>query len=138
LASVDLDQTSAAPVDADQREVLARYVDAFERYDIERIVALLRDDVAFSMPPFDLWLRGPVEVGRWLVGQGAGCAGSRLLATSANGCAAFGSYKPAGPGRWEPFALQVLEVTDGVVVGWHNFLYPELFAAFGLPSHLED
>ena len=72
---------------------LARYVDAFERYDITSLVALLHDDAVMSMPPYDFWLRGPVEMGRWFLGQGAGCRGSRLVATAANGCAAFGSYR---------------------------------------------
>jgi RNA polymerase sigma-70 factor (ECF subfamily) len=90
------------------------------------------------MPPYELWLRGPDEIARWLLGQGIGCKGSRLVATAANGCAAFGSYRPASPGRHEPFALQVIEVTDGRISGFHNFLYPELFEAFGLPAHLES
>jgi RNA polymerase sigma-70 factor (ECF subfamily) len=137
LEGLDLDATDAAPVDAAQQELLARYVDAFERYDITSLVTLLHDDVAFSMPPFPLWLRGPVEVSRWLLGQGAGCRGSRLVATAANGCAAFGSYKPAGSGGYEPFALQVIETSGGRITGFHNFLYPELFAAFGLPARLE-
>ena len=64
-------------------------------------------------------------------------ADSRLLATSANGCSAFGGYRPAGPGIHEPFAIQVLEVSGGRISGLHNFLYPELFAAFGLPPRIE-
>ena len=89
------------------------------------------------MPPYSLWLRGPEQISAWLLGQGAGCKGSRLVATRANGCAAFGSYRPAGPGLHKPFALQVIEITDGRVTGIHNFLYPEIFAAFGLPPRLE-
>src|SRR6266542_4245331 len=124
-------------LDAGQQELLARYVDAFERYDITAFVSLLHEDATFSMPPHPMWLRGPTEVSRWLLGQGLGCRGSRLVATTANGCAAFGSYRSAGPGVHEPFALQVIEITDGRVTGIHNFLYPEIFAAFGLPSRLE-
>jgi RNA polymerase sigma-70 factor (ECF subfamily) len=137
LAAVDLDAMDPTPADADQRELLARYVDAFERYDISSLVALLHDDATFSMPPYSLWLRGPLQVSRWLLGQGAGCRGSRLVATSANGGVAFGSYRPAGPGSHEPFAVQVLEVSGTRISGWHNFLYPELFAAFGLPPRLQ-
>jgi RNA polymerase sigma-70 factor (ECF subfamily) len=127
-----------SPLDEDKQEVLARYVDAFERYDVESLVALLHDDVVFDMPPFELWLEGPGEVRTWLHGQGAGCEGSRLIATAANGCAAFGSYKPSPRGGHEPFAIQVIEVAGGRVVAWHNFLYSELFAAFGLPDRLDD
>ena len=137
LGAVDHENARPPQVDAEQQELLARYVDAFERYDVTSLVSLLHEDATFSMPPHALWLRGPVEVGHWLLGQGIGCRGSRLLATSANGCAAFGSYKPAGPGVLQPFALQVIEVTGDRISGWHNFLYPELFAAFGFPPSLE-
>jgi RNA polymerase sigma-70 factor (ECF subfamily) len=102
------------------------------------LAKLLRDDVVISMPPHDLWLRGTDNVIGWMVGPGHACAGSKLLPVAANGTAGFGSYKPAGPGRWEPWALQVIEVKDGRISGHHNFLYPELFAEFGLPPFLED
>ncbi len=137
LAAADLDASSRTPVDPAQQELLARYVDAFERYDIPSLVSLLRDDVEFSMPPYQLWLRGPLEVGRWMLGQGVGCRGSRLVATSANGSAAFGSYRPAEPGVHLPWAIQVLEISGGQITGLHNYLYPELFPAFGLPIRLE-
>jgi RNA polymerase sigma-70 factor (ECF subfamily) len=90
------------------------------------------------MPPYDLWMQGPDEIVGWMLGPGRGCEGSKLLATSANGTAAFGSYRPAAPGRWEPWALQVIEVRDGAISGHHSFLYPELFAEFGLPPVLTD
>ncbi|MCU1353945.1 MAG: sigma-70 family polymerase sigma factor [Acidimicrobiales bacterium] len=143
-ARATLDTTDAAelttpPTDPGQRELLDRYVQAFEAYDITSLVALLHDDATFCMPPFALWLRGPVEVGRFLVGTGAGCRGSRLVPTAANGCAAFGSYKPVAPGVHEPWALQVLEVSGGRISGWHNFLdAAALFPAFGLPLRLEQ
>jgi RNA polymerase sigma-70 factor (ECF subfamily) len=137
LGAIDLDATPPQ-IDDDQQELLARYVAAFERYDMNSLVSLIHEDATFSMPPYALWLRGPAEVEGWLLGQGAGCRGSRLLATSANGCPAFGSYRPAGPGVHEPFALQVLELSGGRITGWHNFLYPELFPAFGLPLRLES
>jgi RNA polymerase sigma-70 factor, ECF subfamily len=138
LAAADLDDAAPSPVDAEQQALLARYVAAFESYDIESLVALLHEDATFSMPPYALWLRGPEQVAAWLLGQGFGCKGSRLVATSANGCAAFGSYRQVGPGVHEPFALQVLEVSGGRIVAWQNFLYPELFPAFGLPTRLES
>jgi RNA polymerase sigma-70 factor (ECF subfamily) len=137
LASVDVEAARPGPDDADQQALLARYVDAFERYDMESLVSLIHEDATFSMPPFALWLRGPVQVEGWLQGQGFGCKGSRLVATRANGCPAFGSYKPAGDGVWLPFALQVLEISGGKITAWQNFLYPELFGFFGLPDRLE-
>jgi RNA polymerase sigma-70 factor, ECF subfamily len=135
LADRDVD-ASPQSVDDEQQELLARYVDAFERYDIDSLVTLLHDDAVQSMPPYALWLRGRDEMGKWYLGQGIGCKGSRLLATAANGCPAFASYRPQGPGIWEPFALQIIETSGGRISAIHNFLYPELFPAFGLPTRL--
>jgi RNA polymerase sigma-70 factor (ECF subfamily) len=136
LEDVNLDDTDSVSMDPEQQELLARYVAAFEAYDISSLVSLLHEDATFSMPPHELWLRGTDEIAKWYVGQGIGCEGSRLIATAANGCAAFGSYKPSGHGTLEPFALQVIEVSGGRISGLHHFLYPELFAAFGLPDRL--
>ena len=136
LADHDVGEGRPAPVDDEQQALLARYVDAFERYDIESLVALLHEDAVQSMPPFELWLRGRVEIGRWFLGQGIGCKGARLVPTRANGCPAFGSYRVTASGTHEPFAIQVLEISDGRITGFHNFLYPELFPAFGLPTEL--
>jgi RNA polymerase sigma-70 factor, ECF subfamily len=137
LDALDLDTSGSTAVGEQQQELLARYVDAFERYDITALVALLHEDANFSMPPYELWLRGPVEVSGWLLGQGIGCKGSRVLTTQANGGAAYGAYRPAGPNRHEPFALAVLEFDGDRISGIHNFLYPEIFAEFGLPAVLE-
>jgi RNA polymerase sigma-70 factor (ECF subfamily) len=75
-------------------------------------------------------------MGRWFLGQGVGCRGSRLVPTAANGCAAFGSYRPDADGVHRPFAVQVIEISGGRIVGHHNFLDTNLFAAFGLPARL--
>jgi RNA polymerase sigma-70 factor (ECF subfamily) len=135
IADCDVD-VMPRQVDPDQQELLARYVDAFERYDIDSLVSLLHDDAVQSMPPYALWLQGRDEIGKWYVGQGIGCKGSRLLPTAANGCPAFASYRPTEPGVWEPFAIQVIEASEGRISAIHNFLYPELFPAFGLPTRL--
>ena len=137
LATLQVDQLDTT-VDPEHEALLNRYVDAFERYDMTALAELLRDDVIISMPPHDLWLQGTNEVIGWMVGPGHACAGSKLLPVLANGTAGFGSYKSAGPGRWEPWAMQVIEVKDGGISGHHNFLYPELFAEFGLPPFLEE
>jgi RNA polymerase sigma-70 factor, ECF subfamily len=127
---------SPAPMDDAQRALLERYVDAFERYDIESLVTLLHDDATLSMPPYALWLRGRTEISRWMLGPGIGCRGSRMVATSANGSPAFGQYRPSGPGgRHEPWALQVLETSAGGITGINAFLdTPRLFPLFGLPD----
>ena len=136
LAERDVGAASP-PVDTEQGELLARYVDAFERYDIDSLVTLLHEDAVQSMPPYALWLQGRDEMGKWYLGQGIGCRRSRLVPTAANGRPAFASYRPKGPGVWEPFALQVIETSGGRISAIHNFLYPELFPAFGLPTRLE-
>lgn len=139
-SSTATDPAAAGSIDSEHQALLARYVDAFERYDIDSLVSLIHEDATFTMPPFELWLRGTPDIARWYLGQGRDCRGSRLIATSANGCAAFGAYKPRGPGRLVPFALQIIEMSDGKITGLHHFLepgLPGLFAEFGLPPHLE-
>ncbi len=138
MADSNLDATDVRTADPEQEALLARYVDAFERYDVTELVALLRDDAVLSMPPYDLWLRSPLEIGRWFLGQGIGCRGSRLVATAANGSYAFGSYRPDPEGGHSPWAIQIIETSGERIVGHHNFLDTELFAAFGLPARLDD
>ncbi len=124
------------PLDAEQRDLLARYVDAFQRYDMESLTALLHEDATQTMPPYELWLRGREEILRFWAGPGAPCRGSWLTPTVANGLPAFGQYRPSGPGgSYEPWALQVLEISDGWIVGFNAFLDTErLFPLFGLPA----
>jgi RNA polymerase sigma-70 factor (ECF subfamily) len=141
MASLPADMSPRAldPYDAD---LLARYVDAFERYDIETLVTLLHDDAIQSMPPFELWIRGARDIGAWMVEPGpSACRGSRLLPTAANGCPAFGQYRRDPAGGYTPWALQVLEISGGRIAEmtfFLSFLDPErLFPAFGLPLHLD-
>jgi RNA polymerase sigma-70 factor (ECF subfamily) len=148
LALEDAD-APARPSDEDERRLLEQYLEAFAEYDIDRIVALLRYDVVFDMPPLALWLRGTDDVAHFMAGPGAACRGSKLIAVAANGCPSFASYKPdAETGAWLPWSLTVLEpagVGDGAdapaVAGVHNFLQPflpSLFRTFGLPDRLTD
>jgi RNA polymerase sigma-70 factor (ECF subfamily) len=131
--------TTPAELGEAERELLARYVKAFEAYDMEALTSLIREDATQSMPPFDLWLRGREDILTWWVGPGAGCRGSRLLPTvTANGSPAYGQYKPAPDGGYEPWALQVLELDAGRVVEFTFFLDTEtVFPLFGLPARLE-
>ncbi|CAN5626745.1 sigma-70 family RNA polymerase sigma factor [soil metagenome] len=126
------------PMDEAQRALLARYVDAFERYDLDSLTSLLHEDATWSMPPYELWLRSHVDIRRWCLGPGIGCRGSRLVATVANGAPAFGQYKPGGPeGSFEPWSLQVLEVSGDRISGISFFLdTASLFPLFGLPLRL--
>lgn len=144
--SLEDDSAPARPDAEDERKLLEQYLEAFAEYDIDRIVALLRYDVVFDMPPLPLWLRGAEEAGRFMLGPGAGCAGSKLVALTANGSPAFASYKPdpERSGIWTPWSITILDTSrdddDRVEVsGVHNFLapfMPTLFPAFGLPGRL--
>lgn len=126
-----------APMDDEHRALLERYVTAFQDYDIESLVALLHEDATMSMPPYDLWLHGQSDIGRWFTGLGSECRGSRLVAVAANGSPAFGQYRPSGPGgSFEPWALQVIEMSGGQITGINSFLDTQrLFPMFGLPAH---
>ncbi|MDP9145025.1 MAG: sigma-70 family RNA polymerase sigma factor [Actinomycetota bacterium] len=123
------------PMDDEQQVLLARYVDAFERYDLDSLVSLLHEDAVQSMPPYELWLKGHDDIRAFFLGTGIGCRGSVVVATvAANGLPAFGQYKPAPAGGVEPWALQVLEISEGRIAGLNFFLDTErLFPLFGLP-----
>ena len=88
------------------------------------------------MPPYALWLRGREDILKWWLGPGAGCRGSRLVPTSANGSPAFAQYRPSGPGgAHRPWALQVLRTSGDRIVELTFFLSTEsLFPLFGLPE----
>jgi RNA polymerase sigma-70 factor, ECF subfamily len=134
------DTDAAAPMDPDQNELLARYVEAFQNYDLDALTALIRDDASQSMPPFDMWLSGRDDIFEWWFGPGIGCRGSRVIPVeSANGSLAFGQYKPSESGSgYDPWALQVLEIADGKIVQLTFFLSTErLFPLWGLPPRLE-
>ena len=123
----------------DEVQLLDRYVDAFQNYDVDALVSLLREDATLSMPPYTLWLRGPATIREWLLGRGAGCRGSRLVPTQASGAPSFGQYRPAPGGGHAPWALIVLELERDRIVSWNSFLDTEkLFPLFGLPPRLPD
>ena len=130
---------TAPTVDEADADLLARYVEAFQAYDMEALTALIKEDAVQSMPPFDLWLRGREDIFTWWLGPGIGCRDSRVIpTTSANGSPAFGQYKPSPDGGYDPWALQVLELADGRIVELTFFLETEtLFPLFGLPLRLD-
>jgi RNA polymerase sigma-70 factor, ECF subfamily len=141
LASSDMTAaTTPAQLDEADRALLARYVEAFERYDMDALTSLIQEDAQQSMPPYDLWLRGRDDIFTWWFGPGAGCRGSRVIPTiAANGSPAFGQYKPSEDGGYEPWALQVIEIDGGQIVELTFFLDTErLFPLFGLPARLES
>jgi RNA polymerase sigma-70 factor, ECF subfamily len=135
------DLTAGQQLDEPDRELLDRYVKAFERYDMEALTSLLHEDATQSMPPYNLWLSGRDDIFTWWWGPGIGCKGSRVIpAGSANGSPAFGQYKPSDTGSgFDPWALQVVEVADGRIVELTFFLDTDrVFPLFGLPPRLES
>jgi RNA polymerase sigma-70 factor, ECF subfamily len=142
LQASDVSSSDPEPVSMDgtQRELLTRYVEAFEAYDLDALTALIQKDASQSMPPYDMWLRGREDILEWWFGPGIECKGSRLVPTvTANRSVAFGQYKPSQSGSgYDPWALQVLEIADGAIGEFTFFLSTEhLFPLFGLPAHLE-
>jgi len=127
------------PLSEADRAMLDRYVAAFERYDVKALTSLIREDAKQSMPPYDMWLSGRDDVLAWWFGPGIGCKGSRILRPeSANGMPTFGQYKPSPDGGYDPWALQVLELSEGRIVEFTFFLdTARLFPLFGLPLHLD-
>jgi RNA polymerase sigma-70 factor, ECF subfamily len=141
LESSELSATDpTGELDEADRELLARYVAAFEAYDMDALTELIHEDAQQSMPPYELWLSGRNDIFKWWWGPGIGCRGSRVIpVVTANGSPAFGQYKPSESGEgYEPWALQVLEVKDGRIVELTFFLDTErLFPLFGLPTRYE-
>jgi RNA polymerase sigma-70 factor, ECF subfamily len=138
LAETDASETTDE-LDDEGRALLERYVSAFEQYDLDALTSLIREDAKQSMPPYDLWLRGRADIFTWWFGPGIGCRGSRVIpAGFANGSPAFGQYKPSENGGYEPWALQVVELSGGAIAEITFFLDTEaIFPLFGLPPRLD-
>ena len=135
---VAVGDVSAGAVGGEDRELLDRYVAAFEEFDMDGLVALLHEDATMSMPPFELWLRGAWAIREWNLGPGSGCRGSRLVPVHGNGVSGFAQYRPSGPGgSFEAWGLQLLDVSDGRIAAINCFLDVErIFPMFGVPLTL--
>jgi RNA polymerase sigma-70 factor (ECF subfamily) len=136
MAERDTARDGGTSLGESEWQLVARYVDAFQRYDVDALVALLRHDATLSMPPIPGWLSGRTSIDRWWRGVGADCRGSRIVLTHANGLPAFASYRPAPDGGYDAFAIHVLEIAGGEITGHHAFLEPRLFPLFDLPERL--
>lgn len=132
----EADDAAASPPSEDHVELLAKYVAAFESYDMQALVALLHEDAEQNMPPLELWLKGRDDILAWMLGPGAECRGSRMLPTSANGAPAFGQYRLHPDGVHRPWGLQVLRIEGDRIAGISTFLDAKLFEFFGLPMEL--
>jgi RNA polymerase sigma-70 factor, ECF subfamily len=136
VAERDSSALTAASLGEDEKQLLARYVRAFEAYDIDALVQLLHDDASMSMPPLALWLRGREDLRGWYLGHGVGCAGSRLLPVEVNGQPGYAQYRPSADGGHEAWAVQVLELSGGRIAHIHAFLGDPVFTRLGLPLRL--
>ncbi|MGD0244420.1 MAG: sigma-70 family RNA polymerase sigma factor [Streptosporangiaceae bacterium] len=138
LAALPEEQRPVA-VDPDQSELLAKYVEAFQRYDMEQLVTLLHDDALMTMPPFAFWVRGAQDITKWMLEPGpSACRDSVMVpAGYVNGSMAWGQYKPDPAGGHMPWALQLHEVSGGKISRMTFFLETErIFPALGLPPRL--
>ncbi|MGW5651120.1 sigma-70 family RNA polymerase sigma factor [Streptomyces humi] len=126
-------------LDEEQQKLLERYVAAFEGYDMTALTALLHEDAIMTMPPFDLWLTGHDDIAGFMTTLGSACEGSRLFPVQVNGLPGFAQYKPdPDTGGWTPWSIQVLEISDGRLTGFHFFLDTKRwFPLFDLPLHLD-
>jgi len=114
-------------------DVVERYQAAFERFDLDALVALLTDDVTFDMPPIPQWLCGRRDVHAFLRGAGAECEGSVLVPVDANGHPGFAQYRHGGRTPW---GLVVLEPDGDRIAAIHTFLDVEaVFPWFSMPLH---
>jgi RNA polymerase sigma-70 factor, ECF subfamily len=129
-----LESSRASALAETERDLLSRYLAAFEAYDIDALVKLLHEDAGFSMPPFEMWIKGVDEIRGFYLGHGIACKNSRLLPVIANDMPGFGHYKLEPDGVYRPWAIQVLEISGGRVAHIHHFLDTNLFARFGLPA----
>jgi RNA polymerase sigma-70 factor (ECF subfamily) len=137
LPAARLEWTTAADAEEAERALLQTYVEAFERHDQRRLVALLREDVRLAMPPHPTWYDGRGAVAAFIarVAFAPGSEAHRLVPTRANRQPAFGVYRGEGADA-RPFAINLLEIESGLITEMHFFKYPELFPAFGLPETL--
>jgi RNA polymerase sigma-70 factor, ECF subfamily len=133
VATWPADTAVAAPTDAAQRALLEQYVSAFTSYDMDALVKLLHADATMSMPPYPLWLRGDEQIRTWMLTRGKDCSDSKLEPIAANGSPAFAQWRRDPDGVYTPWAIQVLEIREGLVVGLNFFLdTATLWPLFGL------
>ncbi|MDK1476779.1 sigma-70 family RNA polymerase sigma factor [Streptomyces sp. 549] len=131
------EESVSEPSDAAQRELLDRYVTAFENKDISAIVQLFTQDAVWEMPPFTGWYRGPEDIGLLIKNQcPAGPGDLRLVPAALNGQPAFGMYMRQADGSFAPWNLHVLTLSGSGVSHVVAFFELDLFSRFGLPSVL--
>lgn len=137
LAAESTSLTSPADLDGGQRALLERFVVAFERYDVQALTALLRDDATLSMPPYELWLAGRSQIRQWFLRDPNPCRGARAVAIGANGSPALAIYHLDESHRvLRPFAILTAAVEDDRIAALDLHIVPKLFPLFELPTGL--
>lgn len=133
-ATMDARNPAVVPraLSTDDAALVARYVTAFEKYDVPALVRLLHEEATLSMPPYEMWLQGHANIERWLTTFGIGCKGSVLIPVQASGGSpAFAQYRDRGDTPW---AILMLELGGSKIIGMTSYLDVEtLFPRFGLP-----
>jgi RNA polymerase sigma-70 factor, ECF subfamily len=130
--------TASAALSDEEELLLDRYLEAFQLYDVEALVSLLKEDATLSMPPFSFWLQGRADIRSWLAGRGSGCRGSKIGPVMASGVPAFAQWRPEPAGGFFAWAIIVLELDGGSIGSWNSYLDVEkLFPLFGLPLRID-
>jgi RNA polymerase sigma-70 factor (ECF subfamily) len=130
--------------DEQVRAIVERYMDAWERGDVDAVVALLAEDATIAMPPMASWYRGAdvvVFISDWAFSgrlyDMEGDRRVRVLPARANGQPAIGTYAwNEEAGRFLPTVLQVLTFDGARIADITGFVDPSAFARFGLPESL--
>ncbi|UJF33370.1 sigma-70 family RNA polymerase sigma factor [Paenibacillus hexagrammi] len=135
LRSDELSRMEAEP----DRELLLRYVDAFEQFDVNALVELFHEEGCMSMPPFEMWVRGKDDLHKFFSLTRFHCEGSRFIPVTVNGgYPAFAQYMPSPEGSaLVPWGIHVLEVKEQKILHVQNFINTELFSRFGLPEQMD-
>ncbi|MGE5124594.1 MAG: sigma-70 family RNA polymerase sigma factor [Acidobacteriaceae bacterium] len=122
------------------RELLERYMHAWEAADIDGIVSLLTEEATFPMPPFPLWVRGKASIHDFIsraILSGEAHDRFRLIPIRANGQPGYAFYQKDELTRaYHPFALQVLTIEGNRISDATTFGFPSLFRFFNLPPVL--
>ena len=132
------DRRETSPIsDERQRSLLARYVKTWEERDVDGFVALLKEDAAWSMPPWRQWYVGRANIGAFMGWAWRSHRRQLLLPIAANDQPGFAYYRSDGEGsEWRAFAIQVLTLRDDAIAAITNFVDAGLFPTFGLPPTL--
>ncbi|CAG5082690.1 RNA polymerase sigma factor [Thermobacillus xylanilyticus] len=135
LRSHSFSAESSAP----DRELLSRYMEAFERFDIDALVSLFHEEGSMSMPPFTMWVQGRDHLSRFFALTRHHCEGSRFIPITVNGgYPALAQYVPDPESSSRvPWGIHVIEMKDGKILHIQNFINRNLFARFGLPDPLD-